>query len=97
MSNIIKNAIKTLSDNVNVSTGLNHPNDMNKARDLFRILHEKGEILLKKEIEGEAMSHGWSASAANELGSLAQQIGEGKAARVQGGPWWAADIYDKLQ
>lgn len=96
MSSTIENAIKTLSSTVNVSTGLNHPNDMNKARELFDILHKNGEVLLKSEIVGFAMSHGWRAADADELGSLAQQIGEGKAARVKDGPWWAGDIYAKL-
>ena len=50
MSTTIQNAIKTLSSTVNVSTGLSHPNDMNKARELFAILHENGEILLKSVI-----------------------------------------------
>jgi hypothetical protein len=97
MSNVVQNAIKSLSNTVNVSTGLSHPNDMNKARDLFRILHAEGEILTKNEVMNEAMSHGWSQGDADELGSIAQQIGEGKAARVKDGPWWAADIYKKLQ
>ncbi len=96
MSTTIQNAIKTLSSTVNVSTGLSHPNDMNKARALFAILHENGEILLKSDIVGYAMSHGWQTKDADELGSLAQQIGEGKPARVKDGPWWAADIYTKL-
>lgn len=96
MSSTIEKAIKTLSSTVNVSTGLNHPNDMNKARELFAILHKNGEVLLKSEIVGCAMSHGWLAKDADELGSLAQQIGEGKPARVKDGPWWAADIYAKI-
>ena len=96
MSSTIQNAIKTLSSTVNISTGLSHPNDMNKARELFDILHRHGEVLLKGEIEGYAMSNGWSAKDADELGSLAQQIGEGKPARITGGPWWATDIYAKL-
>lgn len=96
MSSTIQNAVKTLSSTVNVSTGLSHPNDMNKTKELFNILHKNGEVLLKSEIEGYALSHGWSAKDADELGSLAQQIGEGKPARVKEGPWWAADIYKQL-
>lgn len=59
---------------------------MNKTKELFDILHKNGEVLLKSEIEGYALSHGWSAKDADELGSLAQQIGEGKPARVKGRP-----------
>jgi hypothetical protein len=96
MSPTIENAIKTLSSAVNISTGLNHPNDMNKARELFDILHKNGEVLLKSEIADYAISHGWRAADADELGSLAQQIGEGKPSLFKNGPWWAADIYQKL-
>lgn len=96
MSSTIQSAIKTLSSTVNVSTGLSHPNDMNRARELFAILHKNGEVLLKSEIESQALSHGWGAKDADELGSLAQKIGEGKPARVKEGPWWAADIYAQL-
>lgn len=96
MSNIVTEAVKTLSSTTNVSTGLSHPNDMNKAKELFKILHEKGEVILKSDVVDAALAHGWSASSADELGSLAQQIGEGKTARISGGPWWRADIYDQI-
>lgn len=96
MSAIINEAIKTLSGSVNITTGLNHPNDMNKARELFKILHDMGEVILKSDVASAALAKGWSSDDADELGSLAQQIGEGKKPRVTGGPWWAADIYDKI-
>lgn len=97
MSSIVEEAIRTLTSIINVSTGLGHPNDMNKARELFDVLHKNGEILLKAEVEGVAMAQGWNSKHAEELGSLAQQIGEGKSARVSGGPWLAADIYSKIR
>jgi len=96
MSTIIDEAVNTLSDTVNVSTGLSHPNDMNKARELFKILHDNGVVILKSDVESAALSNGWDAVDADQLGSLAQQIGEGKNARVDGGPWWAPDIYEQI-
>ena len=96
MSSTIKNAIQTLSRAVNVSTGLIHPNDKNKARELFKILHANGVVLLKSEIVDLALEHKWAPKYADELGSLGQQIGEGKPARVKDGPYWAADIFTKL-
>ena len=96
MATIVEEAIKILSETVNVSTGLSHPNDMNKAKELFGILHGKGEILLKPEIESAALSHGWNQADADELGSLGQQIGEGKKPRIKDGPWWQSDIYEKM-
>ena len=69
---------------------------MNKARALFKILHAKGEVILKSEVVAAAVSDGWTSADADELGSLAQQIGEGKNPRVTDGPWWAADIFEKI-
>jgi len=96
MSKIVIEAVATLSSTVNISTGLSHPNDMNKAKELFRILHQGGEMILKSDVVNEALARGWSASSAEELGSLAQQIGEGKNPRIDGGPWWAANIYEQI-
>lgn len=81
---------------MNVSTGLSHPNDENRAKELFKILHDNGEVLLKSDVVSAALEEGWSASSADKLGSLAQQIGEGKKPRISGGPWWKADIYELI-
>jgi hypothetical protein len=97
MSSIIDESIRRLSMIVNVTTGLVHPNDKNIAVELFSILHQNGVILLKAEVECAAMAQGWNSKNADELGSLAQQIGEGKTATVSGGPWLSADIYDQIK
>lgn len=96
MTSVIQKAIQTLSKTVNVSTGLAHPNDKNKARELFSILHTNGVTLVKSEIVDAAVTLKWKLADAEELGTIGQQIGEGKAARVKGGPWWAGDIYTRL-
>jgi hypothetical protein len=69
---------------------------MNAAKEMFLRLHQAGEILLASEIQAFAESTGWFHKDAEELGSLAQQIGMGKAARVSGGPWWKEDIIEQL-
>lgn len=69
---------------------------MNKAKELFKILHDNGEVILKSDVESAALAHGWNVSSADELGSLAQQIGEGKNPRIDRGPWWASDIYQQI-
>ncbi|MGF6282111.1 hypothetical protein ABH908_000402 [Pseudomonas frederiksbergensis] len=96
MTSVILKAIQTLSRAVNVSTGLAHPNDKNKAKELFSILHQNGVVLEKSEIVDAAVRSNWRPADAEELGTIGQQIGEGRAARVQGGPWWAADLYTRL-
>ena len=95
MTPILRNALQSLTDAVNLSTGIIHPNDNNRARETFQILHEHREILLRSEIEAWALDNGWKADDANQLGSLAQQIGEGSQANITGGPWWADDVYQR--
>ena len=97
MASLTYEAIKNLSTTVAPSSELAHPDDMNKARELFSILHLNGEILLKAEVQNAAMAQGWASKDAEELGSLAQQIGEGKPANVSGGPWFRADIYEQIK
>ena len=96
MSETIQKAIEILSSSVNVSTGLIHPNDMNRAKELFVILRENGEVLLKSEVYGYALNNHWTDEDADELGSLAQQIGEGRSVRITDGPWWAENLYEML-
>jgi len=94
MNPTIERALDKITAATNLSTGLSHPNDKNRAKEAFKILHDHGEILLKKEIAAWASLHGWSEEDADELGSLAQQIGEGKSPRIKNGPWWAENVYD---
>lgn len=97
MSPLVEEALRSINSRTNVSTGLGHPNDMNAAKEMFLRLHQAGEILLASEIQGFAQSTGWTPKDAEELGSLAQQIGMGKAAHVSGGPWWKEDIIAQLR
>ena len=78
MTPLLEEALKSINSSVNVSTGLTAPNDKNRAKELFKYLHKDGEILLANEIESWAVMNGWQKDDANELGSLAQQIGMGK-------------------
>jgi hypothetical protein len=97
MSPLVEETLKSINSRTNISTGLSHPNDMNAAKKMFFRLHEAGEILLASEIQSFAESTGWSTKDAEELGSLAQQIGMGKAPRVSGGSWWKDDIIEQLK
>ena len=97
MSPLVEEALKSINSRTNMSTGLSHPNDRNAAKEMFKRLHEAGEVLLANEIQSFAESTGWHTKHAEELGSLAQQIGMGKAAVVSDGPWWKEDIIDQLK
>ena len=89
MSSIIAEAVKTLSSSVNVSTGLAHPNDMNRAKESFKVLHAKGEVILKSDVESAALAHGWSESSADELAAWPSRSVKGRSrgsTAVRGGP-----------
>ena len=96
MTTLIEKALKAITSRTNVSTGLCHPNDMNAAKEMFKRLHEAGEVLLANEISSWACFNGWSEKDADELGALAQQIGMGKKVRITEGPWWKEDILQIL-
>ena len=96
MSPLVEKALEAIHSRTNVSTGLSHPNDMNAAKEMFKRLHEAGEILLAEEISSWAMMNGWSEKDAEELGALAQQIGMGKKVRISNGPWWKENILEIL-
>lgn len=94
MSPLVEKALLAINTRTNISTGLSHPNDKNAAKEMFKLLHEAGEILLKNEIENWAMSNGWNNKNAEELGALAQQIGMGKLVVIKDGPWWKENILE---
>ncbi len=97
MTPLLREALKTISSSINISTGLTHPNDKNRVKELFKHLHEKGEVLLANEIEEWTVTNGWQKNDANELGALAQQIGMGKKVIIKDGPWWSEKIIKILK
>ena len=96
MELIIKNALSDLTSSVNLATGIGHPNDENRAKKTFKLLHDHKVILLKPEIVAWCLANGWTEEYADELGSLAQQIGEGKNVKISG-EWWVANIIEKWE
>lgn len=92
MTPLLEKALEAIHHRTNVSTGLAHPNDMNAAKEMFKRLHEAGEILRESEIAAWAEANGWEKKDAEELGSLAQQIAMGKKVKIADGPWWKDDI-----
>lgn len=98
MNIILENALKLLTSSVNTSIGLSHPNDLNRAKDLFVILHEHDIELRCSEISLWASNNGWNTKDARQLGILAQNIGEGKRVMIRNrGGWWKNDIFMRLK
>ncbi len=97
MDPILERALEVLNQaNINIEEGLSNPNDKDKAKEILKKLHKYGVILLKAEIKSWAIENGWSERHADELGSLAQQIGEGRRVRIRSGPYWKGNIIENL-
>lgn len=77
MSELLKRSIETLSTIVNVSTGLAHPLDEARAKELFKALHAEGEPLTYEAVRKLALDNHWPDRHANMLAELAQHIGSG--------------------
>jgi len=97
MTPLLQKALRAITAGTNLSTGLTHPNDKNGAKEMFKRLHEAGEVLLAQEVSGWAEMNGWQKRDSEELGALAQQIGTGKKVRIADGPWWNDNILDILR
>ena len=59
MNPILRKAIETLSHVVNVSTGLAHPLDESRAKELFKALHKQGIHLSSSDVYSVAIDNSW--------------------------------------
>ena len=95
MTLLVGRALESITGRTNLSSGLTHLN-MNAATEMFKLLHEVGEILRGEEIRSWAVINGWQERDAAELGALAQKIGISKRVRITDRHWWADDILKVL-
>ncbi|MCS4307665.1 molybdenum cofactor biosynthesis enzyme MoaA [Rheinheimera pacifica] len=95
MNSVIEEALKSLSFRVNISTGLVHPLDSDSAKELFKILKENGQQLVKTEIEMWARQNGWAARHASALGELGEKIGSGRSVQIKNKGRWKEGIYEQ--
>lgn len=80
-SGLVEQALVSLTESVNLGTGITHPCDADHAKRLLKALHLCGEALNEMEIRTWAMSHGWQPADAKDLASLAGRIASGRAVR----------------
>ena len=73
--------LSLLTDMVNLSTGLGHPLDFNRALDLFIELHDQGIAYNPDDIKVWAMQNGWTPDGANDLIELSGKILSGTKVR----------------
>lgn len=98
LSPLVTQALISLTASVNPSTGIHHPSDARRARQLLKALYVFGEPLDSTEILTWALAHGWEARHADDLAELAGKIAAGK--RVRGAvvtKTEAREIIDRLR
>ncbi|MFL5866689.1 MAG: hypothetical protein ACJ766_06265 [Thermoleophilaceae bacterium] len=95
VSPLVQAALQSLTDRVNLSTGLSHPSDKDSAVGLFKILRNASEDYDPARVRGWAARHGWQAEDAREGGEVAEKIQAGRTVQVREHQMWADDILDQ--
>jgi hypothetical protein len=80
---LVLGALRSLTNSVNLSTGLSHPSDWDHAVHMFRALRKRGCAIDGNEIETWAIANGWSYRHAAQVGQLAGEIAAGKTKRTK--------------
>lgn len=78
MESVLAESIKVLSFIVNVATGLAHPLDESRAKELFVALHHHGIPFDHGVVYAMASQNGWKDRHAEQLARLAGRISGGK-------------------
>lgn len=92
---VVVEALKTLTDFINVSTGISNPSDRQAAVDLFRRLKEAGEDFNPSEVRAWLVRDGrWGSRDADDVKSIAERVLSGR--RFRGGVGlWRDDIVEQ--
>lgn len=96
MSLILENAIKKLTNVVNVSAGLAHPLDEDRAKELFKALYSHGVPLDYNDVYSLALRNSWIASDAKGLAKLAERIGAGRRVQIKNPRNWGEPTVLKI-
>lgn len=97
MSELLKRSIKTLSSTVNVATGLTHPLDEARTKELLKALHADGEQLPYETIEELALANSWPERHAKSLAELAEKIGNGSRVVIKHPREWGKPTVARLK
>lgn len=93
---VIERAIEILTTVVNVATGLAHPIDDARAKELFKALHEKSVQLDYHEIYDEAIKRKWPDRHAKTLAELAERIGNGGGVQIKHPREWGEPTVERI-
>jgi hypothetical protein len=88
---LVEVALESLTNRVNLRTGLVHPSDKAAAVDMFRLLQRARSSWDARTVEAWALEHGWSADGARQLREVATGVQERHRYQTGRGHW-APDI-----
>lgn len=94
MTPVLEEALKSLTNRINLSTGLAHPLDSDSAKEMFKLLRDKAVTLTKSDVSEWAINNGWSSRHASDLGELAEKIGNGGRVQIRNKGRWKEDVFD---
>lgn len=83
MNPILRKSIESLTHVVNVSTGLTHPLDESRAKELFKALHKQGISTNVSDVYSLAIDNAWPERHAKTLSLLAERIGNGGRVKIK--------------
>jgi hypothetical protein len=89
---VVERAFQRLTESVNLSTGIAHKLDRDKAVHLFRILKRNREEIDFDELPGWFIANGWRSNHADELTQMARDIYAGKRIQAGTNPWGGQTI-----
>lgn len=96
MSDMLQKAMTKLSKVCNLSTGLAHPLDESRAKELFVALRDHHVPLSKEEVRQQAEACGWPSRHALKLGELAERIAAGSEVRIGFPRGWGSATVDEV-
>jgi hypothetical protein len=92
----VRAALESLTNRINLSTGLSHPLDEAAAIDMFQLLHEAGETFDPPEVRAWLISKlNWRPQQADTAVEIAQNILAGKLPRSASSTRWANGIVSR--
>lgn len=93
---VLERAIAKLSILVNVSTGLAHPLDDSRAKELFKALRAKGISCSHGDVYRIAVANDWSDRHATALAKLADKIDGGGRVQISHKSGWGEKVVSEL-
>ena len=96
MNEVLQQAMTKLSKVCNLSTGLAHPLDESRAKELFIALRDRNVAISKEEVRQHAEACGWPSRHALQLGELAERIDAGAVVRIASPRGWGITVVNEL-